>query len=154
MGSFPGGSVVKNPVANARDTGEPGSILESGRWPGVGNGNPLQYSCLENSVNIGAWQATVSESVKSQTCLSTHTHNNTWRNRTIWNTNTKKGHIQSHFLWKLKKITFFQEICDVCLYLHRFSHLTLVFTRIRLTIEDGVSRIFHVFIGVIIKNWL
>ena len=53
---FPGGSVVKNPPANARDTG---LIFGSGRSPGEGNGNPLQYPCLENPMNRGAWQATV-----------------------------------------------------------------------------------------------
>ena len=50
---FPGGSVVKNPLASARDLG---SIPGSGRPLGVGNGNPLQYSCLENSMNRGAWK--------------------------------------------------------------------------------------------------
>ena len=45
---FPGGSVVKNPPANAGDAGDVGLILGSGRSPGGGNGNPLQYSCLEN----------------------------------------------------------------------------------------------------------
>ena len=49
---FPGGSVVKNPPANA---GDMGSIPGSGRSPGVGNGNPLQYSCLENSMDRGVW---------------------------------------------------------------------------------------------------
>ena len=48
--------VVKNLPANAGDTG---SISRSGRSPGVGNGNPLQYSCLENPMDRGAWQATV-----------------------------------------------------------------------------------------------
>ena len=48
---FPGGSVVKNPPANA---GDAGSIPGSGRSPGVGNGNPLQYSCLENLTDRGA----------------------------------------------------------------------------------------------------
>ena len=52
---FPGGSVVKNPPANA---GDRGLILGSGRFPGVGNSNPLQYSCLENSTDRGAWKAT------------------------------------------------------------------------------------------------
>ena len=45
---FPGSSVVKNPPASAGDTGDTGSIPGSGRSPGGGNGNPLQYSCLEN----------------------------------------------------------------------------------------------------------
>ena len=53
---FPGGSVVKNPPANAGDSG---LISWSGRSPGEGNGNPLQYSCLENPMDRGAWQATV-----------------------------------------------------------------------------------------------
>ena len=47
---FPGGSVVKNPPANAGDIG---SIPGPGRSPGRGNGNPLQYSCLENPVESG-----------------------------------------------------------------------------------------------------
>ena len=54
---FPGGSVVKNLPANARDMG---SIPGLGRFPGEGNGNPLQYSCLKNPMDRGeAWQATV-----------------------------------------------------------------------------------------------
>ena len=48
-------SVVKNLPANAGDTRETGSIPGSGRSPGVGNGNPLQYSCLENLMDRGAW---------------------------------------------------------------------------------------------------
>ena len=53
---FPGGSAVKNLPANARDVG---SIPGLGRSRGEGNGNPLQYSCLENPMDKGAWQATV-----------------------------------------------------------------------------------------------
>ena len=53
---FPGGSVVKNPLANE---GDGGSIPGLGRSPGEGNGNPLQYSCLENPMDRGAWRATV-----------------------------------------------------------------------------------------------
>ena len=53
---FPGGTVVKHPPANARDLGP---ISGLGRSPGGGNGNPLQYSCLENFMDRGAWQATV-----------------------------------------------------------------------------------------------
>ena len=64
---FPGGSMVKNPPANAGDTGDLGSITGLGRSPGVGNGNPLQYSCLENSMDRGAWWPTVHGVAKSQT---------------------------------------------------------------------------------------
>ena len=53
---FLGGSVVKNPPANA---GGAGSIPGSGRPPGGGNGNPLEYSCLGNPMDRGGWQATV-----------------------------------------------------------------------------------------------
>ena len=53
---FPGGSVVKNPPVNV---GDAGSIPASGRSPGEGNDNPLQYSCLENPMDRGAWQTTV-----------------------------------------------------------------------------------------------
>ena len=53
---FPGGSVVKNSPANAGDVD---LIPESGRSPGGGNGNPLQYSCLGNPMDRGAWQVTV-----------------------------------------------------------------------------------------------
>ena len=51
--------MVKNLPANAGETGDAGSKSESGRAPGVGNSNPLQYSCLENSMDRGAWQATI-----------------------------------------------------------------------------------------------
>ena len=56
---FPGGTVVNNLPANAGDTREAGLIPGLGRSPGLGNGNSLQYSCLENYVDRGAWQMTV-----------------------------------------------------------------------------------------------
>ena len=56
---FPGGSLVKYPPANEGDTGDVGSIPGSGKSPGGGNGNPLQYSCLENPKDRGAWWTTV-----------------------------------------------------------------------------------------------
>ena len=59
--------VVKNPPVNAGDLRDAGSIPESGRSPGVGNGNPLQYSGLDNSMDREAWQATVHGVTKSQT---------------------------------------------------------------------------------------
>ena len=60
----PGGIVVKNVPANAGDTG---SVPGWGRSAAVGNSNPLKYSCLENSMNRGAWWATVHGVIKSQT---------------------------------------------------------------------------------------
>ena len=64
---FPDGSEVK---ASACSVGDPGSIPRSGRSPGEGNGNPHQYSCLENPTDGGAWGATVHGVAKSQTRLS------------------------------------------------------------------------------------
>ena len=64
---FPGGSNGKESACNARDSG---LTPELGRSPGERNGYPLQYSCLENSMDRGAWQATVHEVAKSQTRLS------------------------------------------------------------------------------------
>ena len=58
--------MVKNLPANA---GDPGSIPGSGRSPGEGNGNPLHYSCLENSMDRGGWQAMVHSVTKSRTQL-------------------------------------------------------------------------------------
>ena len=57
--------MIKNPPANAGDVRDPGSISGSGISPGEGNGNPLQYSCLENPTDRGAWQATVHRIAKS-----------------------------------------------------------------------------------------
>ena len=51
--------MAKKPPASAGDAGDPGSIPGLGRSPGQGNGNPLQYSCLENFMDRGDWQATV-----------------------------------------------------------------------------------------------
>ena len=65
--SFPGGSDGKESTCNAEDLG---SISGSGRSPGEGNGNPLQYSCLGNPMDRGAWWAIVHEVTKSQTQLT------------------------------------------------------------------------------------
>ena len=67
---FPGSS---NGKPSACNVGDLGSIPGSGRSPGEGNGNPLQYSCLENSMDGGAWEATVHGVAKSQTRLSDFT---------------------------------------------------------------------------------
>ena len=65
--------MVKNPPAKARNSGYVGSIPGSGRSPGVGNDNPLQYSCMVKPIDRGAWWATVQGLSKSQIRLSTHT---------------------------------------------------------------------------------
>ena len=59
--------MVKNPLTKAGDAEDSGLIPGSGSSPGGGNGNPRQYSCLENSMDRGDWQATVHRLAKSQT---------------------------------------------------------------------------------------
>ena len=67
--------MIKNPHANAGDTRDRGLIPGLGRSPKIGNGNPLQYSCLGNRMERGAWWATVHRVAKSWTCQATeHTH--------------------------------------------------------------------------------
>ena len=66
---FPGDTIVKNPPANAEDVRDMGSIPGLGRFPGGEQGNPLQYFCLENPMDRGAWWATVHRVVKSWTRL-------------------------------------------------------------------------------------
>ena len=72
---FPGGSVVKNLPAN---TGVTGSVPGSGRSPGEGNGNPLQYSCLGNPMDKGTWQAIVHRVTKVRQNLATKQQYNTY----------------------------------------------------------------------------
>ena len=76
---FPGGSEVK---ASAFDAGDLGLIPELGRSLGEGNGSPLQYSCLKNSMDIGAWQATAHGVSKSWTGLSDYTAS--WTGPIVW----------------------------------------------------------------------
>ena len=64
--------MVKNLPANAGDVRDAGFIFGLGRSPGKGNGNPLQYSCLENPIDRGAWKATVHGVAKSWTRLKQH----------------------------------------------------------------------------------
>ena len=68
---FQGGwLMVKNLPANEGDPGDTGWIPGSGRFPGEGNGNPFQYSCLGNLMDRGAWRGIVHGATKSQTPLS------------------------------------------------------------------------------------
>ena len=66
----PGDAVVKNPPANTGDARDAGSVPGWGRSLGIGNGNMLQYSCLENSMDRGVWWATVHGVANSWTGLS------------------------------------------------------------------------------------
>ena len=69
-GGFPDGSVGKETSSNPGDAGDTGSIPGSGRSPGEGNSNPLQYFCLKNTMDREAWWATVQRIAESQTQLS------------------------------------------------------------------------------------
>ena len=74
---FPGGASGKTLPANTEDVRDLGSVPGSGRSPGGGHGNPLQYSCLENPMDRGAWRAVVRGVAKSRSRLkrlSTHAH--------------------------------------------------------------------------------
>ena len=75
---FPGGSVVKQPLANAGNSRDSHSIPGLGRTPGEGNDNPFQYSCLENPIDREAWRATVHGFAKELNMTEhTHTHTHT-----------------------------------------------------------------------------
>ena len=91
--------MVKNLLSNAGDAGDMGSILGSERSPGGGNDNPLQYSCLGNPMDRGAWWATVHGVTKSQTqlneCMHTHTYTYTHTHTYIIYT-----HTQVYYIWR------------------------------------------------------
>jgi len=72
FGGFTSGTVVNNLSANSGDEGDVGSIPGLGRSPEVGNGNPLQHSCLGNPMDRGAWRTIVHGVAKSWTRLNTH----------------------------------------------------------------------------------
>ena len=70
LGASQEARVVKNPLANAGDVRDAGSVPESGRFPGEGNSYPLQNSCLENSMDRGAWKPVAHRVAKSRTQLT------------------------------------------------------------------------------------
>ena len=88
------GSVIKNPPANMGDRGDVGLIPGLIRSPAGGNDNPLQYSCLENSVDTGAWCTIIHGVSKSQTWWSTHTYTHT------------HTHTHKNLSWKSLRICF------------------------------------------------
>ena len=85
---FPGGSDSK---ASAYNAGDLGSISVSGRFPGEGYGNPLQYSCLENPMDGGAWQTTVHGVTKSWPQLSDFTFTFLTHSRCGWQPQQRSG---------------------------------------------------------------
>ena len=101
----PGGSDGK---ASAYNAGDPGSIPGSGRSPGEGNGNPLQYSCLENPMDGGAWWATVHGVAESWTRLSDFTSS-------LWEQNNTVLSIRRHFvsMYQIIEITQKNTKCTI-----------------------------------------
>ena len=97
-------------AASAGNAGDVGSIPGLGRSPGVGNGTPLQDSCLENPMDRGAWEAAVHGVAKSQTWLSgwararahTHTHTHTHIQRTTWDLTYSFWNRDLFLLWGQK----------------------------------------------------
>ena len=121
--------MVKNLPAYARDAREKGLVLGSGRSPREENGNPLQYSCLEDSMDRGAWWATVYRVTKSQICLSTHTYNN--------NTTTCVGPKRKNAGYYMQQISASGQ----------FSILTLPFTHGHLPLLESRSLVFSLSVG-------
>ena len=97
---FSGGSVVKNPPANAGDLG---SIPGLGRSPGEGNGSPLQYPCLKNPMDRGAWQATVWGLLRVVHDRATeHKHHKSIKPRVLKNPKYKK-HEENYTMYQISQ---------------------------------------------------
>ena len=108
--AFPGSSVVKNLPASAGATEDIGSVPGSGRSPGEGDGNPVQYSCQDNPMDRGAWLATVHwvwrvrhdwaracTHTHTHTFLHTHTHTHTFLTSSRKDVSAKRDHVFSMF---------------------------------------------------------
>ena len=92
---LPGGSAAKNPPANAGDARDEVSIPGSGRSPGEGHGNSLQYSCLENPMERGTWRATVHE-VTEESCMTEQLNNNKMCSNTYELGGAGQGSLNGH----------------------------------------------------------
>ena len=123
---------VKNPqesTCNAGDKGDASSIPGSGRYPGGGNDNPLQYFCLENSMDRRAWWATIQGVPKSQTwlrtrCIHTHTHTHTdTQTHTHRDTQTdRQTHTQTHIQTHTHTQTHIQTHTHTKTHTHTHTH--------------------------------
>ena len=114
---FPGGSVGKESTCNAGAARDSGLIPGSGRSPGGGRGNPLRYSCLENPMDRGAWQATVHGVTKSRTRLSD------WARITKW---AHQVELKSKIKWKESLVTYLDKILPLPYSITFLLHLPLV----------------------------
>ena len=113
---LPGGSVVKNLPPNAGDIRDPGSVPGSGRSPGRGLANSFQYSCLENPMDRGSWQATVHGVAKSQTWLKqliTRAHTYTYK-YSVYICITERDHVNLLRPYHVPGVS----MCSACMLLH------------------------------------
>ena len=126
---FPGGSEVK---VSARNAGDLGLIPGMGRSPGEGNGNPLQYACLANPMDGGAWRATVHGVAKSRTRLSDFTF--TFKFLLIWTWNCSL-YSQLLFMPLLSKCggDTLLKIYYLYNYLYKYLHKYYTITNITIT---------------------
>ena len=114
---FPGGSVVKNPPANAGDIG---STRGSGRFPRKGNGSPLQYSCLENSMDRGAWWAIVLR-VRHNWATNTFTHSIDWNIQIAVTDDSQIYYVKMFLLQRQPKNCFRVLEKEICFGVFRLS---------------------------------
>ena len=136
-------------IGDARDAGDAGSILGLGRFPGEENGNPLQYSCLENSVDRGAWWATV-HALQSWTRLSEHD--------TAWSMETD-GHALLQGSSPLKDLTHVSYVsCLGRQILYHFSSLLLVNAQLKCLLlfsvfsDSLIPRQYKCFVFLLMKH--
>ena len=124
---FPGGSVVKNLHANARDTGDLASIPGSRRSPWVGNGNPLQYSCLKNSMDREAWWATAHRVAKGQIRLSNWACMHAYYNISVMPECISIGYflplILAHIFWLFRCLIIFYYMLDTVMTCQEYTDL-------------------------------
>ena len=103
---FPGGSSGKDPTCQWGDVRDMGSVPGLGRSPGGGHGNPLQYSCLENPMDRGVWQAAAHSVTKSDMTEHTHTHTHTHTHSSLFSQSLAK-------VWAFIHYGRFQRLVEV-----------------------------------------
>ena len=127
MGAVIKGAVIKNPSANAGDKRNAGWIPGWGRSSGEGNGNPFQYSCLENSMFRGAWRVIVHGVTKSQSVLRACSESLRATERAHAHTHTHTHtHTNTHRQADLQcRVSFRCTESDSCIYIYIHTHINI-----------------------------